>query len=132
MKTITLPNGNRVTLAAYVAAWKNMVAANRDAVVARKEYKGWQWFPVTAGEILSDISAGVHDRINRHLPWFQTLYKYNPDCPRRESRRRDKLHSLVARGLLKCECRWCGSALPHYETHQNRFCDASCRRSYNT
>ena len=107
-----MPGRRHILLGEYLRSWKKLAALHPDAVALRRMVNGWEWYPISAGEILGKISYGVHDRINRHLPWFQTLYKYNPDCPRRETRRRDKLHSLVARGLLKCECRWCGSALP--------------------
>lgn len=124
MKVITLPNGHSVTIAAYVMAWKQLLTKPDGSCVGRRVYNGWTWYPVTAGEILSQMSRGVHDRINRHLP----DYHREPHTRHAET----KLSKLVRIGLLKCECRWCGSPLSTYQRHQNRFCEASCRRSYHT
>jgi len=62
---ITLPNGKACSLGVYVNAWRKLKKMDTN-----EEIKGWEWYPVSAGRILRKISYGVHDRINRHLPWF--------------------------------------------------------------
>ncbi len=127
--TITLPGGGVVTLASYVAGWKK-VKQNIAQGMPTREIVGWNWFSVTSAEVQRAIVDGIHDRINRHLPWFNVIYRHNPDACSHGKKRLEKLQRLVAAGQLKCECRWCGSDLPHYETHPNRFCDRSCRQAY--
>jgi len=65
VRVIGLPNGRDVTIKAYVAAWKRVSSLPREI-----ELKGWDLFATSAGEILEDIRAGVHDRINRHVPAY--------------------------------------------------------------
>jgi len=67
--TVTLPCGNKVTIGAYVRAWKRLLSNDDDS----QTFNGWGLFPMTADEILLDIRQGVHDRINRHLPWFKFI-----------------------------------------------------------
>ena len=59
---ITLPNQRRVSAGQYAAAWK-AIKAQPDAL-----YPGFDHFPTRGREILAKMSAGLHDRINRHLP----------------------------------------------------------------
>lgn len=59
---ITLPNQRHVSLGSYVAAWK-AIKANPGAL-----YPGFDHFPTRGHEILAKMRAGLHDRINRHLP----------------------------------------------------------------
>lgn len=61
-RAITLPSGKRVSLGAYVAAWRKLKTIDPET-----EIMDWDWFPVTARDVLRQISDGVHDRINRHL-----------------------------------------------------------------
>lgn len=63
---IKLPNGRSVGLGTYVAAWKQLRALPSDLLVP--DFFEW---PTPAGEILERIRHGVHDRVNRHLSWWQ-------------------------------------------------------------
>lgn len=58
VNVIVLPNGNRVSLGAYVRAWRTLKLSD-----PRSEFKGWEWYPMPAGQILERISYGVQDRI---------------------------------------------------------------------
>lgn len=64
-KHIVLPSGARVTLKSYCAAWREVLRVDAD-----REFNDFGAFPMTAGEILSEIRNGIHDRINRHLSYF--------------------------------------------------------------
>lgn len=66
---VTLANGRRVTLGAYVAAWRTVRSADP---AARYHGAPNSWFgePEPAETILRQFRAGMHDRINRHLPGF--------------------------------------------------------------
>ena len=57
---ITLPNGKRVSLRTYTHAWKALLEANPSAIVP-----GWEWYDVTAGEVLYAMRRGLQDRINK-------------------------------------------------------------------
>lgn len=85
--------------------------------------RGWNWFSVSVREVLADMRAGLHDRINQRggvvLPCDTAARRA------RFGRRLDR-----ARKLIPCECRWCGSLLPQWAPYHARFCDASCRRAY--
>ena len=65
-RTVTLGTGRRVTLGAYVDAWRRVKAMDPNAVIRN----GIQWFDQTAAEVLWQFRAGMHDRINRHLPGY--------------------------------------------------------------
>jgi len=85
MNYITLPNQRRVSVGQYAAAWKAIQAAP-DAL-----YPGFDHFPTRGREILAKMRAGLHDRINRHLPpiparaeeAFWELSRLARDLPRR-------------------------------------------------
>lgn len=74
MKRITLPNGRQCTLAAYVRAWRTLKSMNPEGITA-----GFGHFPETAGEVLEQLRAGVHDRINRHDRSFGVGRKWSSD-----------------------------------------------------
>lgn len=57
--SIRVPSGRRVTLWAYVAAWKRVKAMHCDEMV-----RGWSDFPVSAASVRADLLFGLHDRIN--------------------------------------------------------------------
>jgi len=65
MRTIGLPNGRAVTLGTYVASWRTLKGLQPDALI-----RGWDHFPERADRILRRLHEGMHDRINRHIPWF--------------------------------------------------------------
>ena len=117
-KAIGLPSGLRVPIGHYASTWRELKTMEPGQSV-----RGWSWFSVSVREVLSDMRAGLHDRINQRggivLP-FDT------------QARRSRLHRRLteARKLIPCECRWCGSLLPQWAPYHARFCDASCRRAY--
>jgi len=119
MKLITVPNGRRVTIGAYVSTWRTL-----KAMPPRESVNGWQWYSVTVGEVLADFRHGVHDRINRRAGIVPPV-----DSPARQRRVARRL--MDARNAQPCDCEWCGSLLPHWMPKHARFCDASCRRAYH-
>ncbi len=60
---ITLPSGRKVTGTTYVHAWKTLRAMTPEQ---RAWYRSdaWNWHSNTGEDILREIRAGVHDRIN--------------------------------------------------------------------
>jgi hypothetical protein len=60
---ITLPNGKACPLPVYCAAWVTLKTLDPNA-----EIGSWEWYPVKARDILRELRAGLHDRINRHDP----------------------------------------------------------------
>jgi len=93
MNYITLPNQRRVSVGQYAAAWK-AIKAKPDAL-----YPGFDHFPNPGREILAKMRAGLHDRINRHLPpiparaeeAFWELFRLSRDLPTRTIIRRVSL-----------------------------------------
>lgn len=68
LRYVTLPSGRRVTLGAYVRAWKRaraIAAADPDAWVPNAWGDGFG-YPISA--ILRTFQAGMHDRINQAVP----------------------------------------------------------------
>ncbi len=57
---IVLPSGRRVRVGEYVRSWRALKAAPPEALVSH-----WDHFPTKACDVLQQLSAGVHDRINR-------------------------------------------------------------------
>lgn len=113
MKVITLPNGHAVSLRCYVDSWKILLT-----LPPSQQVTGWSWYPESAGEILRNISFGVHDRINQR----GQLAQGKPTTVAR-------LNRHLAR-TVQCECRWCGSPLLEYRPHHDRFCSPACRRDF--
>lgn len=64
---VTLGDGTRVTLAAYSAAWRACTAA-APGTEFRRGLCGYG--SRTREEILEEFRDGVHDRINRRIPWY--------------------------------------------------------------
>ena len=71
--TIGLPDGRSVTVREYVRSWRILKTLPPDRLV-----NGFYWFPETADTILHALRAGIHDRINRHLPGYGQGRKWNP------------------------------------------------------
>ena len=117
-RVIVLPSGARVSIGHYASTWRELKTMEPDQSV-----RGWNWFSVSVREVLADMRAGLHDRINQRggvvLPCDTAARRA------RFGRRLDR-----ARKLIPCECRWCGSLLPQWAPYHARFCDASCRRAY--
>ncbi len=68
-RAITLPNGRRVGLGVYVDAWKRLVVLEQTQPGAMVH--GFSDWPDSAERVLREIRAGLHDRINRHIPGRQ-------------------------------------------------------------
>ena len=68
---ITVPIGRHIALGEYVKTWRLL-----KTLPPMEEVKGWSWWAVRADVILEGISYGVHDRINRLLPWFNKGRKW--------------------------------------------------------
>lgn len=56
---VTLPNGRRVSLRAYVKAWRALLSAPPGA-----RYRGFADFEVSGADILAEMRAALHKRIN--------------------------------------------------------------------
>jgi hypothetical protein len=65
VKVIRLPNGKVCTLPTYTRAWKQLKGCDPNAHIA-----GFGHFPERAHDVLRALRRGMHDRINRHLPWY--------------------------------------------------------------
>jgi hypothetical protein len=116
-QAILIPNGRRVSLAAYAAAWRLLKRMDPQDPV-----RGWTWYHVTAGSVLRQMRAGLEDRINTRGGLVV-----------RPTRSRDdrRTHRALARRGVVHECRECGSSLGRYVEHPcNRFCCADCCRAY--
>jgi hypothetical protein len=74
VKVIKLPNGRRVTLGAYVNAWRTLLTLR-----ASDRVQGFDYFPQDAGSVLREFRYGLHERINRHLPYFGRGRKWASD-----------------------------------------------------
>jgi hypothetical protein len=85
---ITLPNGNACSLPTYVKAWRTLKAARPEAQI-----EGWDHFATEAGEILRDMTFGVHDRINRHIPGYGRGRKWSSDWQRAMIQASDRLNT---------------------------------------
>ena len=60
-KVIKLPNGRYCTLRSYVQSWRTLKQSPNETHVS-----GFYDFRESPALILAEISASVHDRINRH------------------------------------------------------------------
>ena len=87
-RVIKLPNDRRVSLPVYVNAWRTLKAMDPSESV-----KGWDHFPTPAGEILRKLRAGMHDRINRHLPGYGQGRKWDDIWQLETARAADKLNA---------------------------------------
>lgn len=105
---ITLPNGHRTSIGEYVRSWRILKTMHGDKLVGRFSH-----FPVPARDILADISYGVHDRINRHIPGHGVGRKWHHDWQRETSYAAQQVNTprLVIHWLPK----WIAARLPHKE-----------------
>jgi hypothetical protein len=62
-KAIVLPNGKRVTLTVYTAAFRAIKEIAPERLVAN-----FSDYPIPAADVLHAMRAGIHDRINRQNP----------------------------------------------------------------
>lgn len=72
-RVVRLPNGRRVSLGVYCAAWRSLKTYDADRPIT-----GWDGFPVPAERVLREMRAGVHERINRHIPGFNKGRNWQP------------------------------------------------------
>lgn len=79
VRVITLGNGKQVRLGNYVAGWKRAKKSKRGT---RFNHGLCGWWSLTREEILREFNEGLHDRINRHIPWFGKGRKWNQDWQR--------------------------------------------------
>lgn len=77
-KVVALGCGRRIGLGHYVKAWKACLALSAGTSVGR----GVSGYGDTAGEALAELRRGLHDRINRHLPWYGKGRKWSHDWER--------------------------------------------------
>ena len=75
---VTLGNGRKVTLGKYVAAWRTCLTLDPNAYVGTCP-DGWDG---RARDALAQFRAGMHDRINRRLPWYRRGRKWDNDWQR--------------------------------------------------
>jgi hypothetical protein len=68
-----------VTIKGYVDAWRRVLEAPAGKTFKRS-LCGMD--PASREEILREYSFGVHDRINRHIPWFGRGRKWDEDWQR--------------------------------------------------
>ena len=73
-RVITLPGGRQVTLGEYVRSWKALKHLPPDTTIER-----WSWSHNDAAHILRAIHAGIHDRINRHVPGYGQGRKWSAE-----------------------------------------------------
>lgn len=62
-RIITIPNGKRVPLGAYVKTWKQLKIMDPD-----DEVNGWEWFSVKVRDVLNDMSDAAERRLNSGIP----------------------------------------------------------------
>ena len=120
MMLITIPNGKRVSIDAYVRAWKLL-----KTLPPQEPVKGWTWWAENAQVVLRDIGRGCQDRINRH---DRTMHA-GEVSPRRIYA---KIRTAAVRGAIRDECRWCGSPLDPLAVNPNNANTRLCHgcRSY--
>jgi hypothetical protein len=98
---VRLPNGLACPIPSYVAGWRALKAMDERAKV-----RGWDHFPAEAGAILRALREGMHDRINRALPWSQDSRKWSPLWQRDMARAaRDLNHPRLVISWLPPELR---------------------------
>lgn len=78
MRYITLADGRKIGLGKYVAAWRTCLQLPPETHIGR----GISGFGQSAGEALSDLRYGLHDRINRHIPGYGRGRKWHADWQR--------------------------------------------------
>ncbi len=77
MATITcirIPSGRSIPVRNYVAAWKELLKMD-----PTKRVPKWDHFDTDAGDVLREMRAAIHDRINRKDPRYPTGRKADYD-----------------------------------------------------
>ena len=93
---VTLGDGRKIGLGRYVAAWRDCLALSPETHIGR----GIDGYGQSAGEALRDLRAGMHDRINRHVPGFGRGRKWSADW------QRAALHAAGAVNTPRLVVRW--------------------------
>lgn len=75
MLTVTTAT-RTVSLANYITAWREVLAASDDAVF-NESLTGFG--PATRERVLRQFRAGMHDRINRHVDGYGVGRKWDDD-----------------------------------------------------
>ncbi|MCP4878276.1 MAG: hypothetical protein GY896_22720 [Gammaproteobacteria bacterium] len=77
---LVIRTANRdVPLKAYVQAWKQVLAESSEVEYSEGLTGYWS---VSRDEVLSQFRAGLHDRINRHIPGYGVGRKWDSDWQR--------------------------------------------------
>ena len=76
-RAIRLPSGRLVSLGVYVAAWRTLLETPPDYQV-----QDWDHFATPAARVLDRMREGMHDRINRRLPWWGQGRRWDEDWQR--------------------------------------------------
>jgi len=94
-RIIVLPNGRACCLSTYSSSWRTVKVLDPDAEVI-----GWEWYPLTAREILCDLHAGMHARINRHIPGFGRGRKWDDRYQLDQQRDARRVNDYAAHRLV--------------------------------
>lgn len=105
VRVIHLPNGRSCTVGTYVRAWKALQVA--EAKGSKALFPGFFDWPEPAPVILSAMRAGMHDRINQHIP-----YEQRGNVPTWEDVRDAEEHLAEARSQAASETYLYGDAGP--------------------
>jgi len=69
-RVVTLGSGKRLRLGQYVAGWKQLLKLPSGSTV-RGNLTSWDDAEETStATVLRQFRQGMHERINRHIPWF--------------------------------------------------------------
>jgi hypothetical protein len=90
-----LPNGKHCSLATYRNAWNKLKTLKPDS-----EINGWEWYPVPARDILRQLRAGMHNRINRHIPGYSKGRKWSVDYQHTLRREARMIHDYTQRRII--------------------------------
>lgn len=123
---IRIPCGKWVSIGEYARVWKYLLSAE---AMPNAEYPGWDYFPTDGRRILANMREMLMDVINRH---DRTMWREQGRKTCLGARIRKKQEAAARRGVIRFECRWCGSQITPgtYLPEHARFCDVSCQRSF--
>jgi hypothetical protein len=76
-QVIRLPNGKRCSLKTYCASWRAL-----KELPAGSQVRGFDYFPIDEADILREMRAAVHDRINLRGNVYGTSRKWSADWQR--------------------------------------------------
>lgn len=67
---VRLPNGERVSLRAYVSGWRKVFDLVKRGE-GHVQINGWSWGPLSASAILAGYRVGMNDRISQAMPGYK-------------------------------------------------------------